>query len=181
MGSRVCFSTRSSAFSFHHLYIFAVAAMGSYIRRQTVSGWLLFATLGAVALPGAAHPLWSGGTSAPARFLFPALPLLAVAAGAVWSWGPRRGVQPWVRTLLIVSVLFGAYAASVPGQFLYLNQRDGTSRLLESLGASWDLTHYLPSMVRADPRSLVLVGVGAAILLWLPSCSFRHADFGCRP
>ena len=146
-------------------YIFAVAAMGSYIRRQTVSGWLLFATLGAVALPGAAHPLWSGGTSAPARFLFPALPLLAVAAGAVWSWGPRRGVQPWVRTLLIVSVLFGAYAASVPGQFLYLNQRDGTSRLLESLGASWDLTHYLPSMVRADPRSLVLVGVGAAILL----------------
>ncbi len=146
-------------------YIFAVATLGSYIRRQPVPGWLLFVTLGAVALPGAAHPLWSGGSSAPARFLFPALPLLAVAAGAVWSWEPRRGIQPWARTFLIVSVLFGAYAASVPGKFLYLNQRDGTSRLLESLGASWDLTHYLPSLVRADPRSLVLVGVGAGILL----------------
>ena len=77
---------------------------------------------------------------------------------------------------------FGAYAASVPGKFLYLNQRDGTSRLLESLGASWDLTHYLPSLVRADPRSLVLVGVGAGILLLgRRRAAFTDGGFGCRP
>lgn len=146
-------------------YFFALAALGSYLRRQAAPGLLIVATLGAVALPGAAHPLWSGGTSAPARFLFPALPLLAVAAGAVWSWEQRRGVHLWARTLLLVSVLLGAYAASLPGQYLYLNQRDGTGRIWESLGASWDLTHYLPSMVRADPRSVGLAGVGAAILL----------------
>ncbi len=162
-------------------YIFAVAAMGRYVRLQPVSGWLLFATLGAVALPGAAHPLWSGGSSAPARFLFPALPLLAVAAGAVWSWEPRRGIQPWVRTLLIVSVLFGAYAASFPGKFLYLNQRDGTSRLLESLGASWDLTHYFPSLVRADPRSFALAFVCAGILLLVAGLQFSPGRFRLPP
>jgi hypothetical protein len=146
-------------------YFFALAAVGSYFRRQAARGLLIVATLCAVALPGAAHPLWSGGTSAPARFLFPALPLLAVAAGAVWSWEPRRGVHTWARALLLVSVLLGAYAAWLPGQYLYLNQRDGTGRIWESLGASWDLTHYLPSIVRADSRSLALAGVGAAILV----------------
>ena len=38
-GSRVCFSTRSSAFSSSSpFYIFAVATLGSYIRRQTCAG-----------------------------------------------------------------------------------------------------------------------------------------------
>ena len=162
-------------------YIFALSAVGLFTRRQPVHGWLLLAILGAVALPGAAHPLWSGGSSAPARFLFPALPLLAVAAGALWSWEPRRGLQPWGRTLLIASVLLGAYGAAVPGKFLYLNQRDGTSRLFESLGASWDLTHYLPSLVRADLRSLMLVGAGVGVLLLAAALQFSHKPFRLPP
>jgi hypothetical protein len=64
-----------------------------------------------------------------------------------------------------VSVLFAVYAASVPGQYLYLNQKDGTGRLWEALGWSWDLTHYLPSLLRADARSLVMSLVGVALLL----------------
>ena len=146
-------------------YIFALAAMGTFLRRRPALGFLVVAALGAVALPAAAHPAWPGGASAPARYLFPALPLLAAAAAAVWRWESGRGIVPWVRPLLLVSVLFAVYAASVPGQYLYLNQKDGTGRLWEALGTSWDLTHYLPSILRADARSLVMALVGVALLL----------------
>ena len=147
------------------VYVFALVALVRFSQRRPALGFLVLAALGAVALPAAAHPAWPGGASAPARYLFPALPLLAVTAAAVWRWEPDRGMAPWVRSLLLVSVLFAAYAAVVPGQYLYLNQKDGTGRLWEALGTSWDLTHYLPSVLRADTRSLVIALVGVALLL----------------
>jgi len=146
-------------------YVFTLVALVSFLRWRPALGFLVVAALAAVALPGAAHPVWFGGTSAPARFLFPALPLLAACAGAVWRQESGRGMYPWARPLLLSSVLFGIYMASVPGQYLYLNQRDGTGRLWEALGASWDLTHYLPSIQRADSRSFALAGAGVAVVL----------------
>jgi hypothetical protein len=148
-------------------YLFGLAAMGSLVRLRASLGLWVLGALAAVALPGAAHPLWSGGSSAPARFLFPALPLLAVAAGAAWNWEPRRGIQPWARSLLITSLTLGAYMAWAPGHQLqlHINQRDGTGRLWEALGTSWDLTHYLPSVVAPDGRSIVMLVAGVALLL----------------
>ena len=146
-------------------YVFALIAMGSFLRRQPVLGVLVLATLGAVALPAAAHPAWPGGASAPARYLFPALGLLAAVAAAVWRWESDRGLAPWAVPLLLVSVLFAGFAASVPGQYLYLNQKDETGRLWEAMGTSWDITHYLPSILRADVRSLVMAFVASALLL----------------
>ena len=44
-------------------------------------------------------------------------------------------------------------------------KKRGPVRLWEALGTSWDLTHYLPSILRADARSLVMALVGVALLL----------------
>jgi hypothetical protein len=156
-------------------YVFALVALIPFSQRRPALGLLVLAALGAMALPAAAHPAWAGGASAPARYLFPALPLLAATAAAVWRWEPDRGMVPWARALLLVSVLFAGYAALVPGQYLYLNQKDGTGRLWEALGTSWDLTHYLPSIVRADTRSLVMALLGVALLLsaWVVELSNR--------
>ena len=152
------------------IYIVALTAFGSLLRRESRLGLLMFGVFAAAAIPGAAHPLWSGGTSPPARFLFPALPLLAVAAAFLWRKDGTRGVSRWLPTLLIASLLLAAFMAFGPDPPLHLNQRDGSGRVWEALGTSWDLTHYLPSIVRADTRSLwltfagvVLIGAGAAL------------------
>jgi hypothetical protein len=145
-------------------YGVALIGLGTMIRREMRPALLTLGVLAAVAVPGAAHPLWTGGTSPPARFLFPALPLLAVAAAAMVGWEPRRGAAPWARPLLVASLCLAFFMALGPGQPLYLNQRDGTGRLWEALGSSWDLTHYLPSLVRADWRSVVMA-VGAGVFL----------------
>ena len=146
------------------VYLLGFAGLYPLLRRNRRAGLYAVAVLVAVALPGAAHPLWSGGTSPPARFLFPALPLLAVAFGCVWSWQPERGFVPWARPLLLASLLLAGFAALLPGQPLYLNARDGTGRLWEALSSSWDLSAYLPSVVRMDDRSRALVLAG---VLWL--------------
>ena len=146
------------------VYLLGFAGLYPLLHRNRRAGLYALAVLAAVALPGSAHPLWSGGTSPPARFLFPALPILAVAFGCVWSWQPERGFVPWARPLLAASLLLAGAAALLPGQPLYLNARDGTGRLWEALSSSWDLSAYVPSVVRMDDRSLALVLLG---VLWL--------------
>jgi len=121
--------------------------------------WLPLAVFLSVALPGAAHPLWFGGSSPPARFLFPALGLLAVAAA-----GTIRE-SSWSRTFLIASVLLGGFLVLGPGQPLFLNRREEGGRLWDALGTSWELSHYFPSLVRADARSYLLAGFGLLTLL----------------
>jgi hypothetical protein len=145
-------------------YVAALVAFGGLFRLETrLAVWILGA-LAFVAIPGAAHPLWSGGTSPPARFLFPALPLLAVAAAYLWKKDGIRGVSGWLPTLLLASLLLGFYMALGPDPLLHLNQRDGSGRVWEALSTSWDLTHYLPSIVRMDTRSLMLSFVGILLL-----------------
>jgi hypothetical protein len=162
-------------------YVVAFAALGTQLRREMRPALLILGVLGAVALPGAAHPLWTGGTSAPARFLFPALPLLAAAAAAFTCFEPRRGMAVWTRPLLIAGLSLGAFMAFGPGQPLYLNQRDGTGRLWESLGSSWDLTHYLPSITRADSRSLAMAIAGMLVLSVIVLLHWSRRRFSLPP
>ncbi|HSF17964.1 MAG TPA: hypothetical protein VLK65_20670 [Vicinamibacteria bacterium] len=134
-------------------YLLGFAALAPVWRSHALVARLTCLVLVSVLLPGAAHPLWSGGNSPPARFLFPALPLLAVSAGALVS--SRGGFARWAPGLLAISLgLAGAMALLTP-QPLFLNARDGTSAVYEALSSSWDLTDYLPSLVRADIASIV--------------------------
>jgi hypothetical protein len=148
-------------------YLFALVAFGALLRQRPRLAALSAALFLAVAAPGAAHPLWTGGTSPPARFLFPALPVLALIAAAAWQWKPVAGKSArasWVPVLLIGSICLGAFMAFGPDPPLHLNQRDGSGRVWIALGSAWDLTHYLPSLVRADIRSVVL-SVSCALVI----------------
>jgi hypothetical protein len=145
-------------------YVVALAAFGTLFRRKSHLALLMLGVLAAAAIPGAAHPLWSAGTSPPARFLFPALPLLAVTAAYLWRKDGERGVARWLPILLVASLLLGGFMAFGPDPPLHLNQRDGSGRVWVVLSTSWDLTHYLPSIVRGDTRSLVLSFAGALLL-----------------
>jgi hypothetical protein len=102
--------------------------------------------------------------------LFPALPLLAVGVGCLWSWEKKWSIAPWLPVLFALSLSVALFTVFLPGQPLYLNARDGTGRLWEVLSSSWDVTPYLPSVVTGDVRSIAwaLAGVGfvfAAVVL----------------
>ena len=146
-------------------YLLGVAGLAVLVRRRREYGIFVILALLAVALPGAAHPLWNGGNSPPARFVFPSLPLLALAAAAAWAWERKRGVSPWLPSLLAISLAISGFTLLLPGQPLYLNARDGTGRLWEALSSSWDLTSYLPSIVRGDARSTVVVALAISLVL----------------
>jgi len=157
---------------FAPVYLLGLVGLVTLVRRHPFLGVVSVCVLAAVALPGAAHPLWSGGNSPPARFLFPALPLVALAIGCLWSWERKWGIAPWLPVLLILSLCVAAFTVFLPAQPLYLNARDGTGRLWEALSSSWDLTPYLPSIVRKDLRSLVwaLMGFGGVAV----ACALQY-------
>jgi hypothetical protein len=154
------------------IYLLGLAGIVTLFRRNALLGALSLLALLSVAIPGAAHPLWSGGTSPPARFLFPALPLMMVAAAALLGRERDIGAGRWAPWLLASSVALGLAMVFLPGGPFFLNARDGTGRIWEALSTSWNLTDYLPSLIRADSRSLasaaglfllVLLVVGAQI------------------
>ncbi|GMR23010.1 MAG: hypothetical protein BMS9Abin37_1400 [Acidobacteriota bacterium] len=163
---------------FAPVYLVGLVGLVTLVRRHPFLGVVAVCVLGAVALPGAAHPLWSGGNSPPARFLFPALPLVALAAGCLWSWERKWGIAPWLPALLILSLSVASFTVFLPGQPLYLNARDGTGRLWEALSSSWDLTPYLPSIVTNDLRSLVWASTGFGVVV--VACALQYGRRAVR-
>ena len=138
------------------VYLIGLAALVPLLRRHFFFGVVSLLVLAVVALPGAAHPLWSGGNSPAARFLFPMLPLLALAASRLWARERLEGVTSWLPPLVAFSLSVSLFTLFLPGQPLYLNAKDGTGRLWEALSSSWDLTSYLPSLITADASAIVL-------------------------
>ena len=93
--------------------------------------------------------MWWGGSSVPARFLVPILPLGAVAIGVAMARlaRPLKGVA-WL--LLFVSVAMTLVMVRQPARYMMFNDRDGTGRIAELIGGSAGLTVVLPSFLWAD-------------------------------
>ncbi len=149
------------------IYLLGLVGLVSLFRCNRLLGGVALLALLSVMLPGAAHPLWTGGTSPPARFLFPALPLLMVAAACLVGRERDTPAGAWAAFLLATSLGISGAMFFLPGQPLYLNAKNGTGRVWEALSSSWDLTDYLPSLVRADARSIVWASVLGAVLVLL--------------
>ncbi len=157
------------------IYLLGFTGFVTLFRRSAPLGALALLAFLSVAVPGAAHPLWSGGTSPPARFLFPALPLLTIAAAALLEREPKIGVGSWSSWLLAPSVALGLAMVFLPGGPYFLNARDGTGRIWEALSTSWNLSDYLPSLVRGDPRSHASAAALFALLLLAIGAQIRRA------
>jgi len=164
------------------VYLLGFAGIVTLFRQKALLGAVTLLALLSVAIPGAAHPLWSGGTSPPARFLFPALPLLAIAAAALLEQEREIGVGRFSSWLLAPSVALGLSMVFLPGGPFFLNARDGTGRIWEALSTSWNLSDYLPSIVRADPRSLATAaGLFLLVLLAIGAQLRRARGFRAAP
>jgi hypothetical protein len=157
------------------VYLLGFAGMVTLFRRNVFLGAISLLAFASVAIPGAAHPLWSGGTSPPARFLFPALPLVSIAAAALFAEEREVGIGRCSSWLLATSVALGLSMLVLPGGPYFLNARDGTGRIWEALSTSWSLTDYLPSLVRADSRSLASAAGLFVLLVYAIGAQIRRA------
>lgn len=137
------------------VYFLGLAALATLYRRKRILGVVALLAFLCVLIPSAAHPLWTGGTSPPARFLFPGLPLLMAAAACLVAREEEVGLGPWAPSLLAASLALSGAMLFLPGGPLYLNSRDGRGQVWEALSSSWDLADYLPSLVIADARSWI--------------------------
>ena len=134
--------------------------------RRRLAGELVLSVLPYLVLVGA-YRMWWGGASAPARFAVPSLLVLAVPLACLWSRAGRAATRALAVTLLAASVLMCAALGFVDQGRLLENQRDGYSRLLESLSVVVDLTMAVPSVLR-DPWSAVLLQT----LVWIAGVAF---------
>jgi hypothetical protein len=104
-----------------------------------------------VLLPAVFWRMWWGGMCPPARFVVPAVPLLAAAVGALVAGEPARGLARWRWSLLGLSWALAAFMVARPVDRLLLNRGDRPTRVWDALAAGEaTLGRYLPSLVSAD-------------------------------
>ena len=140
------------------------------LRRQAVEIGIVF---GALLFTVAAHRLWWGGTSAPARPLASGLLLLmlpiAVAFRSAPAGSTRRSSQ---HLLLWIGIGVSLTLTFAQGGLIVSNLRDGSSALLEWWLPRWEVWTLVPSFVtQTTPTALlnaaVWLAVAAAAAKWL--------------
>ena len=150
--------------------LFQMWRNGGELRRQALEITFIFSAL--LLMVGAFH-IWWGGSSAPARPIVSALPLLmlpiAVAFRSAPAGSPRRAAQ---HLLLWVGAGVAITLATGQNGLLISNSRDGTSALLDFWSPRWDLSLLAPSFVRQrweiawllTTLWLAIAGAGAFVL-----------------
>jgi len=106
--------------------------------------------------------MWWGGSSPPARFFAPVLPLFAVPAAVAWTLATGRAT----RIIAVISVVLTAFASAivifVSRGRLAFNTRDVPALWLEWLGRLADLTTAAPGWARDTDLPLF-----RAIAIWI--------------
>lgn len=140
--------------------VYALTAVGLAATRRSDKRWqvlALVAVFAAFVASSARLYMWWGGWSAPARFLVPAVPLLAPALALAiarlrssrWSW--------LVAPLAAWSVLVALGATAFPARLLLFSDAHGVSRLVETFQGSAPLTATLPMFTESEWRMRDLI------------------------
>ena len=160
------------------VYAIAVVGLWPMLRRRELRwfGVGLVATILAFTLSTTRMYMWWGGSSAPARFLVPLLPLVAPFIAVAYDELRGPTGRALAGALALVSVAFALVAAAVPARLLVYSEPHGMSRVLELLQGSAPLTPILPTFTEEDwPRPLVtllpwlLAGGLGCLAAWLAS------------
>ena len=122
--------------------------------------------------------MWWGGQCPPARFLVPALPVLAVAIAVHLTHSRGRGLARWSGVLAAAGLVLAAVAIANPGALLLVNRGDRPTRLWAALSGDWPIERYLPSLVFGPGGELrvAAVWVGALMALLILDVLARRRD-----
>ncbi len=148
-------------------------------RRVSVTAWSGLVVVIATLLTSASF-VWWGGTSAPARFLVPVLPVLSVSIGAWWT-----RATPLARAACIAAIVVGAvpaFMAAVADRGVYVtNVPDGGSTIFDWANHLVSIESALPSFVKPLPSipteiSLVVAWMlSAVVITWCARTLARSA------
>lgn len=156
------------------VFLLALPGLAALARKRA---WPLLGLAAAVVGPVLVWRMWWGGQCPPARFLVPALVVLAAAVAATASSG--RGLARWRWPLLGLSVAMAVGMAARPGALLLLNRGDRPTRVWAALSGSRDAGRYLPSLTFADAEEtrVALVWLAAlALVIALHVVAVRRDD-----
>jgi hypothetical protein len=143
------------------VYLLALAGLSALTRRLR-DHWPYLLILVAVVLPVLGWRMWWGGQCPPARFLVPAVPVLALAAAARLQASPT-GLARWRFTLASLTAGLFAFMVARPEAMLLLNRGDRPTRVWDALSepGGVQIGSYLPSLTIVSP------GQGRLAVLWL--------------
>jgi hypothetical protein len=146
------FDQRFGLLAYAPVLIVALAGLGWMVRdraRRRLGLELLFVLV--PYLVAVTHfAMWWGGTSAPARFFVPVLPMLVIPAAAGWTAIRHRSTRATALATLVFTAFASASLVFVDGGRLAFNIRQGYALWLEWLNAGTDLSRGLPSWWRGS-------------------------------
>lgn len=153
-------------------YLLVPAGFFVWLRRPDSRGAALALGLTALAfvISSTRYYMWWGGTSVPARFLVPVVPLVAPALAIGVASCRGAASRGMAAGLLLLTLLASIRLVIWPDEWLMFNERDGTGKLVEWVGDSSLLVAAMPSLLWRDwqaqaPGVLFVAGVVAAA--WL--------------
>ncbi|MEN3339044.1 MAG: hypothetical protein V7647_2720, partial [Acidobacteriota bacterium] len=114
--------------------------------------------------------MWWGGTSAPARFVVPMLPMLTIPAAVSWTAIRHRATRATALAALATTAFVSASLVFVRHGQLAYSTRQGYAAWLEWLSPATDLTRGLPAWWRGREAALygqIAVWVVSAGLAWM--------------
>jgi hypothetical protein len=151
------------------VFVFAAGGALPLLRSLPVTAAAGMLSWAATLLTGASF-VWWGGTSSPARFLVPVLPVAALSLALWWSRANR-----WRRTAAAATIALGAVVTAVAGFAdrgrYVINAPDARHSIFEWANGIVDLPAALPSLFRpgaslAHEAGIASVWLGLGVALF---------------
>jgi hypothetical protein len=146
------FDQRFGLLAYAPVLVSALAGLGSMVRDRASRrlGLELLFVVVPYLLSVTHFAMWWGGTSAPARFIVPMLPLLMVPAAFSWTTIRCRATRATMLAALALTAFVSASLVLVGGGRLAYNTRQGYAAFPEWVNRATDLPRGLPAWWRGS-------------------------------
>jgi hypothetical protein len=150
------FDQRFGLLAYAPVLAFAFAGVIAMVRRssQRRAGLELLFVLVPYLIVVTHFAMWWGGTSAPARFFVPVLPMLAIPSAVAWTATRHRATRATALAALAFTIFVSGCLIFVDGGRLAYNTREGYAGWAEWLNRATDLRRALPAWWRGSENIL---------------------------
>lgn len=146
--------------------VFAFAGVGIWLMLRRAEtrflGLVLLAATAAFVGSTTRLYMWWGGSSAPARFLVPVVPLLTPMLAVAIAAATRPAARALLGLALAASLSVALIGAASPERLLLFSEPHGRGRIVETMQGAAPLALTLPTFTNEDWRTPL-----AALLPWL--------------
>jgi hypothetical protein len=133
------------------VYVLAVLGLGIMLRdrRWRVPGLVVICMVASYAVSSSRYYMWWGGTSAPARFLVPVLPLLALPIAAALVTSSSQITRATALVAISLSVIVAGIGLTTAEGLLF-SPPHGVAKIVEAIQGSAPLAASLPTFTEQD-------------------------------